>query len=59
MKGKVSEAMPTPVALAALPGRQVNFRIEKKTKILKEFLQNRTEQKESSVQTVLDVLCSV
>lgn len=49
MKGKVSEAMPTLVALAALPGRQVNFRIEKKTKILKEFLQNRREQNRKKV----------
>lgn len=45
MKRKVSEAMPTLVALAALPGRQVNFKTEKKTKILKEFLQNSTERK--------------
>lgn len=49
MKGKVSEAMPTLVALAALPSRQVNFRIEKKTKILKDFFckteENRTERK--------------
>lgn len=41
--------MPTPVALAALPGRQVNFRIEKKTKILKEFSQHRREQNRKKV----------